>query len=129
MTEAGKRLLAAAHEALAFAKGEADASTYVVHAPPSTVDVKAIRSKMGMTQAEFGARFGFGKARVRDWEQQRTRPAASDRVLLVTIDTDPNSVLRALELHEVERKIHSTSEGIKRAKPKARPSAQKVVAG
>lgn len=96
MTAAGKRLLDAANEALAIAKGEADLSTYVAHAPPDTVDVKAIRRRMNMTQVAFGQRFGFGPARVRDWEQGRTRPAASDRVLLVTIATEPDAVLRAL---------------------------------
>ena len=97
MTAAGKRLLEAAHEALAIAKGEADSATYVVHAPPATVDVKAIRTGMDMTQKAFGLRFGFGVARVRDWEQGRTRPAASDRVLLTTIQREPDAVLRALQ--------------------------------
>ena len=148
MTEAGKRLLAAAHEALAFAKGDADPGTYIVHAPPPAVDVKAIRNKMGMTQAEFGTRFGFGKARVRDWEQKRTRPTASDRVLLVTIDSDPKSVLRALEQHHSgPLEVHPIGAGSERivegpsraprdqtikapvVTSKARSSARKSVAG
>ena len=49
-----------------------------------------------MTQVVFGERFGFGKARVRDWEQARTTPAASDRVLLTTIKYAPDVVLAAL---------------------------------
>ena len=96
MTEAGKRLIEAANEALAIARGEADPATYVVHAPPETVDVRAIRKEMGMTQRAFGERFGFGTARIRDWEQGRTRPAASDRVLLVTIKHSPGTVFEAL---------------------------------
>ena len=96
MSEVGQQLLAAVQEAIDIAKGEADPATYVVHAPPATVDVKAIRTGMDMTQKAFGLRFGFGVARVRDWEQGRTRPAASDRVLLTTIQREPDAVLRAL---------------------------------
>ena len=97
MTAAGKRLVEAAREALAIAKGEADPVTYVVHPPPASVDVRAIRKGLNMTQNAFGSRFGFGLARIRDWEQGRTRPAASDRVLLTTIAREPDAVLRALE--------------------------------
>ena len=89
MSKAGARLLQAANEALAFARGTADEAAYVVHAAPVTVDVRDIRKSMNMTQVVFGERFGFGKARVRDWEQNRTRPAASDRVLLATIKHAP----------------------------------------
>ena len=96
MTEAGKRLLQAANEALAIAEGRADPATYVVHAPPAVIDVKEIRKSLNMTQVVFGERLGFGKARVRDWEQARTTPAASDRVLLTTIKYAPEVVLAAL---------------------------------
>ena len=96
MTEAGKRLLQAANEALTIAKGEADSESYVVHHPPARVDVRAIRKALNMTQHAFGLRFGFGVARVRDWELGLTRPAASDRVLLTTIAREPEAVLRAL---------------------------------
>ena len=95
MTTAGKRLIQAAGEALAIAKGEADPVTYRVHVP-QTIDVRDLRKSMGMTQAEFGMRFGFGRARVRDWEQGRTRPDAANRAFLVTIKAAPDVVTRAL---------------------------------
>lgn len=106
MTEAGKRLLQAADEALAIAEGRANPSTYVVHRPPETIDVREIRKGLNMTQAVFGERFGFGIARVRDWEQARTTPAASDRVLLTTIKHAPDVVLAALR----NEATHSASE-------------------
>ena len=102
MSEAGKQLLEAAREGLAFCKGEAGPGTYEIHAPPAEVDVKAIRKGLNMTQQVFGERFGFGPARIRDWEQKRTRPAASDRVLLVTIKSAPDVVLQALRSQVTE---------------------------
>ena len=119
MTEAGQRLIAAANEALAIAKGEADPATYVVHAPPAVIDVKAIRKGVNMTQQAFGERFGFGKARIRDWEQGRTRPAASDRVLLVTIKASPDIVLSAL-------REASTTPSLSPEKAKARRMAKRL---
>ena len=110
MTEAGKRLLAAANEALAFAKGEAEPGSYVIHALPPAVDVKAIRKSMNMTQVAFGERFGFGTARVRDWEQKRTHPTASDRVLLTTIKFAPDVVLEALAGAQTRGFVSSSNE-------------------
>ena len=98
MSKFGKELIEAAREGLAYCKGEADASAYRVYTPPAEVDVKAIRKGLNMTQQVFGERFGFGPARIKDWEQRRTRPAASDRALLVTIKAAPMVVLHALEM-------------------------------
>jgi putative transcriptional regulator len=124
MTDAGRRLLQAASEALLIAKGEADQSTYVVHAPPTTVDVRQIRMSLNMTQVAFGERFGFGKARVRDWEQARTTPAASDRVLLTTIKYAPEVVLAALE-NEAKPQSPANISPQRREGAKARPRARR----
>ena len=95
MSKAGERLLGAAAEIRAIARGEADPATYRVHVPVE-IDVRAIRKALGLTQAEFGMRFGFGKARVRDWEQGRTRPDAANRAFLVTIRAMPDKVADVL---------------------------------
>ena len=60
-------------EAVAYAQGAADASRYGIHIPES-VDVKAIRTKLGMTQEEFAGRFGFSVNTLRHWEQGRRAP-------------------------------------------------------
>ena len=44
-------------EALAYAEGTADTSRYGIHVP-ADIDVKAIRTKLNMTQEEFAGRFG-----------------------------------------------------------------------
>ncbi len=95
MTNAGKRLIQAAKEARAIAQGKADPETYTAHVP-ADIDVRAIRKALGPTQAAFGARFGFGAARVRDWEQHRTKPDAAARAFLMVFMREPDAVDRAL---------------------------------
>jgi putative transcriptional regulator len=82
-------------ETAAYMRGELDPASYRVHVPQE-VDVKAIRSKLKMTQAAFAAKFGFSQSAVKDWEQLRRRPEASARVLLTVIDKEPQAVLNAL---------------------------------
>jgi putative transcriptional regulator len=89
------RIMEGLEEAAAITRGEADPTTYRVHVPVD-VDVKAIRKKLKLTQAEFSARFGFSHGAVRDWEQKRRRPEASARAFLLVIDREPAAVDRAL---------------------------------
>lgn len=82
-------------DAGAISKGQADPSSYRVHVP-AEIDVRAIRTQMGLSQEAFAERFGFAVATVRDWEQKRRRPEASARVLLRVIEREPEAVQRAL---------------------------------
>lgn len=95
MSKLGKRLIQAAKEAHAIARGELDPSSYRVHVP-ADIDVKAIRSRLHLSQAEFAQRFGIAPGTLRDWEQHRKRPEGPARVLLVVIDKEPEAVNRAL---------------------------------
>ena len=95
MSKAGSRILASARQALAYATGEADTSQYGVHVP-ATIDVRAIRQKIQMSQEEFAQHFGVNKRTVQDWEQGRRRPSGPARALLVVIDREPEAVYRAL---------------------------------
>lgn len=95
MTTAGKRLIQAAREAVAIARGEADPATYRLHVPLE-VDVKKIRLKQRLTQVEFAARYGLNVARVRDWEQRRSSPDSAARAYLTVIAREPDAVRRAL---------------------------------
>jgi putative transcriptional regulator len=95
MTSLGKRLIRAAREANAIARGEADPSTYRVHVPVD-IDVRAVRKRLGMTQPDFAARFGIPVGTLRDWEQKRRQPEGPARVLLTVIDREPEAVQRAL---------------------------------
>ena len=82
-------------EAAAFARGDALEGARV-HVPP-TVDVRAVRTRLGYTQAAFAARFGFALSALREWEQRRREPNPTARVLLTVIAREPEAVRRALE--------------------------------
>ena len=60
------------------------------------VDVKAIREALGLSQSEFAARFGLRAKTVQNWEQGRSRPDESARVLLRVIQHEAEAVDRAL---------------------------------
>jgi putative transcriptional regulator len=65
--------------------------------PPEDVDVRAIRTGLRLSQAEFARRFGFTAAAVRQWEQGRRQPHGPARVLLTIIAREPGAVRRALK--------------------------------
>jgi len=91
----GSRILQGAREALALAHGEADEEAYRIHVP-ATVDVRALRRKLRLSQDQFARRFGFTAARIRDWEQGRSRPDGAVRAYLLVIERAPDTVARAL---------------------------------
>lgn len=63
---------------------------------PRDVDVKAIRNRLGMTQAKFSDTFGFSLDAIKHWEGGRRTPEAPARTLLTVIDKNPAAVLTAL---------------------------------
>lgn len=93
MSRLGKMLIQGAEEAARMARGEAVPGARL-HAPP---DVRAIRTRLGLSQAAFAARFGLPVGTVRDWEQRRVLPDRAARVLLTLIARDPEAVARVLD--------------------------------
>ncbi|MGO8790569.1 MAG: helix-turn-helix domain-containing protein [Terriglobia bacterium] len=77
----------------AFLAGERE--EFKVHLPQE-VDVKAIRNRLGMTQARFSNTFGFSLNAIKHWEGGRRTPEAPARTLLTVIARDPEGVKRAL---------------------------------
>ena len=89
-------LLKGLENAVAYARGaRAGGIKHVVYVPQRS-DVRAVRRKLGLSQAGFAARFGVSPATVRNWEQGRRRPEGPARVLLTIIDREPQAVERAL---------------------------------
>jgi putative transcriptional regulator len=98
-TAAGERLIASAKQALAWAQGETVPGVRVtvveVDRAPA-IDVRSLRQKLGVSQCQFAARFGFKPATVRNWEQGRTRPVGPSLILLAVIAHHPDAVEDAL---------------------------------
>ncbi len=113
MSNFGKRLIEAAKEAASIARGEADPATYRVHVP-ADVDVKALRRKFKLSQDEFASRFGFTAARIRDWEQGRSKPDGALRAYLMVIERQPKAVETAL------RKVMTVQTGARYRKASTR---------
>lgn len=88
------RVMEGLGEALEIAEGRAEPAR--VYSAPKAIDVKALRTSMGMTQEQFAAQFGFTKAAVRDWEQNRREPVATARIVLKMIEQEPEAVKRVL---------------------------------
>lgn len=80
------------NEAVAHAKNKLAVKTY----KPEAVDVPALRQRMGMTQEQFAARFGFSVATLRHWERGDRSPHGASLVLLNVIKRAPDAVSAAL---------------------------------
>jgi putative transcriptional regulator len=87
----GARIIEGLEQAIAWTHGENDnVRVTLVHVPD--VDVRKVRTKMGLSQAQFATKFGFPPATLRNWEQGRSRPDAPTRVLLAVIAKHPEAV-------------------------------------
>ena len=97
-TAAGRRLIRSLKQAVAWASGEDVPVRVTIVSVERTplIDVRAVRQKLGLSQARFALRFGFKAATVRNWEQGRTQPDGPARVLLAVIAHHPEAVDDAL---------------------------------
>ena len=97
MSKAANSIRKGLEEAVAYAKGRRVKKGYRVHVP-AHVDVKAIRTKLGLTQQAFAGRFGFSINTLRHWEQGKREPEGPTRAYLLVIDRAPGAVQRALRI-------------------------------
>ena len=95
MNKTARSIRRGLRDALAYAKGEAAEGRYRVHVP-NDIDVKAIRTKLGLTQDQFAGRFGFSVNTLRHWEHGTRRPEGPTRAYLLVIQRAPRAVERAL---------------------------------
>ena len=83
-------MIVSARQALAFAAGKEDQHV------PDDIDVKAIRERISLTQAEFAKLFGLSKRTLEHWEHGRRVPSGPARAFLTVIAREPDAVRRAL---------------------------------
>lgn len=94
-TRPGLALEASAKEILAHLKGETTLPTRRI-VLPDEVDVKRIRSRARMSQAEFARAFCINPRTLQEWEQGRRKPDATTRAYLAVIAKNRRAVLKAL---------------------------------
>jgi len=63
---------------------------------PKPIDVKAIRRRVKMSQAEFARAYGISKRALQEWEQGGRQPDSAARAYLTVIAKQPVVVRRAL---------------------------------
>ncbi len=94
-TKLGMELEQSAKEILAHVKGHVRLPTRRI-ALPDEVNVKRIRTKTGMSQAEFARMFCINQRTLQEWEQGRRKPDATTRAYLAVIAKNRKAVLDAL---------------------------------
>src|ERR1035441_4516326 len=82
-------------EAVAFARGEISLPVRIVNVL-EPVDVRALRSKLGLSQSEFASQYGISLRTLQEWEQGRTSPDSTVRAYLTVIERNPQAVIDAL---------------------------------
>jgi len=96
MTKAAfDKIKAGLGEAKAYLGGSGNKRDYGIHVP-ARVNVKKIRTRLGLSQESFAQTYGFALSAVRDWEQGRRQPERSARILLKVVEKEPEAVTRAL---------------------------------
>lgn len=93
MNTAFKNISQGLQEAIVHARGNTKG---VRMHRPRQIDVKAVRIKVGMTQEQFAAQFGFSTATLRHWERGDRSPRGPALVLLNVIAHNPKAVIKAL---------------------------------
>nr|WP_294513181.1 helix-turn-helix domain-containing protein [uncultured Rhodopila sp.] len=93
---------AAAEDADAWTEDDV-AAAVAVYPPPTADQVRALRGRLGLSQAQFAQRFGFTVDTVQQYEQGRRTPSGPASTLLRVIDADPEAVIRALRVRPGRR--------------------------
>ena len=94
-TKLGLALEESAKKILAHVKGETKLPARRI-VLPDEVDVKLIRSRTRMSQAEFARAFYINPRTLQEWEQGRRKPDATSRAYLAVISRNRRAVLDAL---------------------------------
>ena len=72
--------------------GGLDETRYI----PPRPDVRALRQRLGLSQAKFARRYLLSVRTIQQWEQEKREPSEAARVLLFAIARDPRAVARVL---------------------------------
>jgi putative transcriptional regulator len=73
-----------------------DAAPLLSAAETAAAIARSVRKRLGISQAEFSARYHVPVGTLRDWEQNRKQPDAPALAYLRVIAREPDMVARAL---------------------------------
>lgn len=117
---------------VAFDDAQADAYTIAgsdayrrAHGILTTTEIKAARSRLGLTQEQFAERLKVGIASVKRWELGAIQDESSDRLMLLCTDVEE----ARLNLRELEALADSTATPLPAtvpAKPKRAVAAKRA---
>jgi putative transcriptional regulator len=74
-----------------------DAAPILSEAETASAIARSVRRRLGISQAEFSARYHVPIGTLRDWEQNRKQPDAPALAYLRVIAREPAMVARALQ--------------------------------
>ena len=80
------------------------ATAIASYGPPKAEEVRALRARLGLSQANFALRFGFSIDILQQYEQGRRTPSGPASTLLRVIAADPEAVMRAIDPRRAKRK-------------------------
>jgi putative transcriptional regulator len=92
-TTFGRDLISGAKQILAHVEGRKRMKEYTLPVP---IDVKGIRAKVGMSQAQFAEAFCLNRRTLQQWEQGKASPDLAVRAYLTVIERNPDVVKAAL---------------------------------
>lgn len=87
------KLIKSVREAGKIRRGEIKAARVTTVEP---VDVKALRTRLGLTQSELARLLKVSPATIRNWEQGRRRPRSAAQALLQVTKKNPRLVYETL---------------------------------
>lgn len=90
----GEELIESLKEVVAHKRGEIELEQVL----PRPIDVKAIRKRVKMSQAEFSRAYGISKRALQEWEQGGRQPDSAARSYLTVIARKPAAVRQALQM-------------------------------
>lgn len=95
-TAFGSDLIEAMSEALAHATGTPAEGTRVHAVDTQSIDPRAIRTHLNLTQEQMARFLGTSVSGYRKWEQGQRQPSGAARTLLRVMEKEPEAVLRVL---------------------------------
>jgi len=100
LTDFDKQLIAGMKEVVAHINGEPNNGRATV---VEFADAKAIREKLGMSQAVFSRAYGIPLKTLQHWEQRRHNPDRTAPAYLWTIEEFPDQVREAQQRHQMQQ--------------------------